>query len=254
MNNIHRFGQNHLLATLPEEDLTRLASQLELIQLQTGQLLCDPSTPSKHVYFPTTSIISLLYQLDDGSLAETAAVGNEGIVGIELFMGGETTLNRAIVQSPGHAYRLEGLLLKKEFHLAGAFQRIMMLYTQALLSETAQTLVCIRHHSLDQQFCRWLLQRFDRLSVKYLVMSQEAIANVLGVRRASISELAISLRNEGLIEYDRGRISLLDRAGMEARTCECYAAIGGEFDRLLQKACDRTVKLKQCRSELSVFA
>lgn len=236
MNTIHRFRQNHLLAALPEEDLTRLASKLELVPLQTGQSLCDPAAPIKHVYFPTTAIISLLYQLDDGSLAETAVVGNEGIVGIALFMGGETTLSRAIVQSPGHAYRLEGQLLKKEFNLAGALQRIMMLYTQALLAETAQTLVCIRHHSLDQQFSRWLLRRFDRLSVKHLVMSQEMIANVLGVRRASISELAIDLRKAGLIEYERGRISLLDRSGMEARTCECYAVIGGEFNRLLQKA------------------
>lgn len=235
MNTTHRFGQNHLLAVLPEEDLTRLTSKLELVQLQTGQSLCDPGTPIRHVYFPTTAIVSLLYQLDDGSLAETAVVGNDGIVGIALFMGGETTLSRAVVQSPGHAYRLEGQLLKAEFNRAGALQRIMMRYTQALLSETAQTLVCIRHHSLDQQFCRWLLRRFDRLSVKHLVMSQEMIANALGVRRASISELAIRLRKAGLIEYERGRISLRDRPGMEARSCECYAAIRKEFDRLLPK-------------------
>ena len=240
MNTTQGFRQNHLLAVLPADDLTQLASKLELVQLQTGQSLCDPATPIKHVYFPTTAIISLLYQLDDGSLAETAVVGNEGIAGIALYMGGETTLSRAIVLSPGHAYRLEGQLLKAEFNRAGALQQIMMRYTQALLSETAQTLACIRHHSLDQQFCRWLLRRFDRLSVKHLVMSQETIANILGVRRASISELAISLRQAGLIEYQRGQISLLDRPGMEARTCECYAVIKGEFDRLLLKA--RTFK------------
>lgn len=236
MNTTHGFRKNHLLASLPTEELTRLNSKLELIHLQTGQTLCDPGTPIGHVYFPTTAIISLLYQLDDGSLAETAVIGNEGIVGIALFMGGETTLNQAVVQSPGHAYRMKGQLLKAEFNRAGALQRTVMRYTQALLWETAQTLVCVRHHSLDQQLCRWLLRRFDRLSVKHLSMSQEAIANVLGVRRASISELAIILRKEGLIEYERGRISLLDRAGMEERTCECYAATRDEFDRLLPLA------------------
>jgi len=235
MNTMHGLLKSRLLAALPTEELERLGSKLELIHLQTGQSLCDPGTPIGHVYFPTTAIISLLYQLDDGSLAETAVVGNEGIVGIALFMGGETTLNQAIVQSPGHAYRMKGQFVKAEFNQAGALQRIMMRYTQALLSETAQTLACVRHHSLDQQLCRWLLRRFDRLSVKHLTMSQEAIANILGVRRASISELAVSLRKEGLIEYDRGRITLLDRAGLEARTCECYAAIRDEFDRLLPR-------------------
>lgn len=236
MNTAQELRKNHVLAALPMEDLTELASKLEPIHLQAGQSLCDPGTPIGHVYFPTTAIISLLYLLDDGSLTETAVIGNDGIAGIALFMGGETTLNQAIVQSPGYAYRMKGQLLKAEFNRAGALQRTVMRYTQALLWETAQTLVCVRHHSLDQQLCRWLLRRFDRLSVKHLVMSQEAIANVLGVRRASISELAISLRQEGLIEYDRGRISLLDRAAMEARTCECYASIREEFDRLLPKA------------------
>lgn len=236
MNTLQEFRKNQVLAALPTEELTGLASKLELIHLQAGQSLCDPGSPIGHVYFPSTAIISLLYQLDDGSLTETAVIGNDGIVGIALFMGGETTLNQAIVQSPGHAYRMKGQLLKAEFNRAGALQRTVMRYTQALLWETAQTLVCVRHHSLDQQLCRWLLRRFDRLSVKHLVMSQEAIANVLGVRRASISELAICLRKEGLIEYDRGRISLLDRATMEARTCECYTSIREEFDRLLPKA------------------
>lgn len=239
MSTARHLCENQLLASLPADEFTRLAPDLELVPMSLGQSIYEPGTQIQHVFFPTTAIVSLHYEMDDGSLAEIAVVGKEGIVGIALFMGGETTLSRAVVQSAGEAYRLKGQLLKREFHRAGPLQRILMRYTQALLTEMAQTLVCIRHHSLDQQFCRWLLRRFDRLSANNLVMSQETIANILGVRRAAISELAVSLRKAGLIKYERGRIALLDRPGLEARACECYATIKGEFDRLLPTAASR---------------
>lgn len=241
MSTARHLCENQLLASLPADEFTRLAPDLELVPMSLGQSIYEPGTQIQHVFFPTTAIVSLHYEMDDGSLAEIAVVGKEGIVGIALFMGGETTLSRAVVQSAGEAYRLKGQLLKREFHRAGPLQRILMRYTQALLTEMAQTLVCIRHHSLDQQFCRWLLRRFDRLSANNLVMSQETIANILGVRRAAISELAVSLRKAGLIKYERGRIALLDRPGLEARACECYATIKGEFDRLLPTAASRAL-------------
>ncbi len=225
--------QNQLLAALPEEERRRLGVSLELVPLDYGQCLYEPGAQILDVFFPTTAIVSLLSDIEDGTTAETAAVGNEGIVGVTLFMGGETTLSRAMVYSPGHGYKLTGRILKGEFHRAGPLQRSLMRYTQALLAEMAQTLVCMRHHTLEQQFCRWLLRRFDRLSPQALVMSQEMIAQVLGVRRAAISEVAIGLRTAGLISYGRGRVNLLDRPGLEARSCACYAAIQGEFARLL---------------------
>lgn len=229
----HLHYQNQLLAALPADERLRLGASLELVPLHYGQSLYEPGTQILDVFFPTTAIVSLLCDMADGTTAETAAVGNEGMVGIALFMGGESTLSRAVAYSPGHGYKLKGRILKGEFHRAGPLQRILMRYTQALLSEMAQTLVCMRHHSLEQQFCRWLLRRFDRLSPQPLAMSQEMIAHILGVRRAAISEVAIALRAAGLISYGRGRLTLVDRPGIEARACACYAAIKGEFARLL---------------------
>lgn len=233
MPTFHLHYQNQLLAALPADERRRLGVNLELVPMHYGQSLYEPGTQILDVFFPTTAIVSLLSDMEDGTTAETAAVGNEGIVGIALFMGGETTLSRAMVYSPGHGYKLTGRILKGEFHRAGALQRSLMRYTQALLAEMAQTLVCMRHHTLEQQLCRWLLRRFDRLAPQALVMSQEMIAHVLGVRRAAISEIAIGLRTAGLISYGRGRVNLLDRPGLEARACACYATIQEEFARLL---------------------
>ena len=235
MHRADDLGKNRLLASLPAEERARLLPHLTLVQLQSGQSLYEPESPIRHVYFPTTAIVSLLCDTEDGASTEIAMVGKEGLVGVALFMGGETTLSRAVVQSPGYAYQLKGQLLKAEFHRAGPMQRLLLRYTQALLTEMAQTLVCNRHHSRDQQFCRWLLLRFNRLPSVHLAMSQERIAVLLGMRRAAISELAGNLRKAGLIKYDRGRITLLDRPGLQARACECVAVISAEFERLLPK-------------------
>ena len=201
-----------------------------------GDVLYESGNELRHVYFPTTAIISLLYVMLDGASAEIAVVGNEGIIGVALFMGGETMPNRAVVQSAGHAYRLKGQLLKQEFNRSGELQHLLLRYTQALLTQMAQTAVCNRHHSLDQQLCRWLLLSLDRLPSNELVMTQELIANMLGVRREGVTEAAGNLQKAGLIVYRRGRISVLDRAGLEARACECYAVVKKEFDRLLPDA------------------
>ena len=198
-----------------------------------GEVVCEPGIPMRHVYFPTTCIVSLLYVMEDGASAEIAVVGNEGIVGISVFMGGETTTSRAVVQSAGHAYRLEGQLLKDAFFRAGPMQLLLLRYTQALLTQMAQTAVCNRHHTVDQQLCRWLLLSLDRLSSNELTMTQELIANMLGVRREGVTEAAGNLQRAGLIHYSRGRISVLDRPGLEARVCECYQVVKKEFDRLL---------------------
>ena len=198
-----------------------------------GDALYESGMQMRHVYFPTTSIVSLLYVMEDGASAEIAVVGNDGIVGISLFMGGESTPSRAVVQSAGHAFRLRGQLVKDEFFRAGPTQRLLLRYTHALLTQMAQTAVCNRHHSLDQQLCRWLLLSLDRLPANELVMTQELIANMLGVRREGVTEAAGNLQKTGLIEYNRGRITVLDRAGLEARACECYAVVKKEFDRLL---------------------
>jgi CRP-like cAMP-binding protein len=230
--------QNHLLAALPEEDRERLFPCLELVPMPLGHVLYESGITMRHVYFPTTSIVSLLYVMEDGASAEIAVVGNEGVVGVSLFMGGETTNNRAVVQSAGHAYRLKGPLLKEEFFRAGPMQRLLLRYTQALLTQMAQTAVCNRHHTLDQQFCRWLLLSLDRLSSNELVMTQELIANMLGVRREGVTEAAGNVQRAGLIEYRRGHISVLDRPGLEARACECYAVVKKEFDRLLPYSID----------------
>lgn len=224
---------NHLLAALPTEDLERLEPSLALVPLPLGEALYEAGSKLRHVYFPTTSIVSLLYVMADGASAEIAVVGNEGLIGVSLFMGGETTPSRAVVQSAGHAYQLTGKILKEEFTRGGAMQHLLLRYTQALLTQMAQTAVCNRHHSLDQQLCRWLLLSLDRLPSNELVMTQELIANMLGVRREGVTEAAGKLQDAGVIQYSRGRITVLDRPALEARTCECYAVVKAESDRLL---------------------
>ena len=233
MHATHDPRQNRLLAALPPDGLLRLSASLELAPLALGAALYESGAEMRHVYFPTDSIVSLLYVMEDGSSAEIAVVGNEGLVGVSLFMGGETTPSRAVVQSAGHAYRLPGRLLKEEFYRAGPMQHLLLRYTQALLTQMAQTAVCNRHHSLDQQLCRWLLLSLDRLSGNKLVMTQELIANMLGVRREGVTEAAGNLQAAGLISYRRGHITVLDRPGLEARTCECYSVVKRESDRLL---------------------
>ena len=225
--------QNHLLNALPPADYDRLAPNLELIPLRLGDVLYESGGHLRYVYFPTTSIISLLYVMEDGASAEIAVVGNEGILGISLFMGGETTPSRAVVQSAGHAYRLKAELLKSEFERFGPTMHLLLRYTQALITQMAQTAVCNRHHSVDQQLCRWLLLSLDRLLSNELSMTQELIANMLGVRREGVTEAAGRLQDAGLIEYRRGRITVLDRTAVEARSCECYQVVKSEFDRLL---------------------
>ncbi len=225
--------QNHLLAALPADEYARILPNLELTEMPLGHALYEPGSQMRHVYFPTTAIVSLLYVMVDGASAEIAIVGNEGIVGVSLFMGGETTTSRAVVQSAGHGYRLTGPLLKDEFFHAGPMQHLLLRYTQALLTQMAQTAVCNRHHSLDQQLCRWLLLSLDRLRANELVMTQELIANMLGVRREGVTEAAGNLQKAGLIKYSRGKITVVDRPALEQRVCECYQVVKKEFDRLL---------------------
>jgi CRP-like cAMP-binding protein len=229
----HTPRQNSLLFCLPDAEYARLEPHLELVDMQLGEVLYESGVQMRYVHFPINAIVSLLYVMEDGASAEIAVVGNEGIVGVSLFMGGETTLSRAIVQSAGHAYRLRGQVLKDEFCRAGPVQHLLLRYTQALLTQMAQTAVCNRHHSLDQQLCRWLLLSFDRLVGSELVMTQELIANMIGVRREGVTEAAGNLQRAGLIEYHRGHIRLLDRVGLEARVCECYDVVKKEFKRLL---------------------
>jgi CRP-like cAMP-binding protein len=233
MPSAHDPRQNHILAALPADEFARIFPNLELVAMPLGDALYESGIQMRHVYFPTTSIVSLLCVMEDGASAEISVVGNEGVVGVSLFMGGETTPSRAIVQSAGHAYRLKGQLLKDEFYRAGPMQRLLLRYTQALLTQMAQTAVCNRHHSLDQQLCRWLLLSLDRLPSTELIMTQELIANMLGVRREGVTEAAGNLQRAGLIEYHRGHIIVLDRPGLEERVCECYAVVKKEFDRLL---------------------
>jgi CRP-like cAMP-binding protein len=225
--------QSHLIAVLPQAETSRLLPYMELVSLPLGRALYEPGDQLNHVYFPTTAIVSLLYELENGSSAEIAVVGNEGIVGIALFMGGDTMPNRAVVQSAGHAYQLPGQLLKQEFSRGGALQHLLLRYTLAMLTQMAQTAVCNRHHSVDQQLCRWLLLSLDRLPTMELVMTQELIANMLGVRREGVTEAAGKLQKAGLIQYGRGRITVLDRPGLEKRVCECYDVVRNEFRRLL---------------------
>jgi CRP-like cAMP-binding protein len=229
----HSPHQNHLLDALPRVDYERLASHLELIPMRLGDVLYEPGIKLRYVYFPTTSIVSLLYVMEDGASAEIAIVGNEGMLGIALFMGGDTTPSRAVVQSAGHGFRLKAELLKDEFGRFGPTMHLLLRYTQALITQMAQTAVCNRHHSVDQQLCRWLLLSLDRLQTNDLSMTQELIANMLGVRREGVTEAAGKLQDAGLIRYARGRISVLDRPRLEARVCECYQVVKTEFDRLL---------------------
>lgn len=228
--------QNHLLAALPDEERQRLFHQLEFVSLPLGQALYEPGGRMRNVCFPIDSIVSLLCVMEDGASTEIAVVGNEGVVGISLFMGGETTPSRAIVQSAGSAYQLKGQSLKDEFDRGGAMQHILLRYTQALLTQMAQTAVCNRHHTLDQQLCRWLLLSLDRLHSNELIMTQELIANMLGVRREGVTEAAGHLQNAGLIRYRRGHIEVVNRPGLEARVCECYMVVRQEYERLLDRS------------------
>jgi CRP-like cAMP-binding protein len=225
--------QNRILAALPAAELARLTPHLERVPLPLGAVIYESGGEQGYVYFPASGIVSLLYVMNDGSAAEIAVVGREGMVGIALFMGGETTPSRAVVQSAGSAYRLEAALIKAEFARGGSLQRVLLLYTQALITQMTQTAVCNRHHVLEQQLCRWLLLSLDRLPSSDLVMTQQLIANMLGVRREGVTEAAGRLQADGLIRYRRGRISVLDRAKLEKRACECYGVVRRECDRLL---------------------
>jgi len=233
MEPTHSPLQNHLLDALPREEYERLLPNLELVEMKLGDSLYESGRTMAHVYFPTTSIVSLIFVMENGSSAEIAVVGNEGILGVSIFMGGESTPSRAVVQSGGWGYRLKAQLLKKEFNSAGILMRLLLRYTQALITQMSQTAVCNRHHSLEQQLCRWLLLSMDRLSGNELRMTQELIANMLGVRREGVTEAAGKLMHAGLIDYSRGRITVLDRPGLENRSCECYKVVKAEFDRLL---------------------
>ena len=225
--------ENYLLAALPDAEWQRWLPQLERVEMPLGQVLYESGGALSHVYFPTTAIVSLLYVMESGASAEIAVVGNEGIVGISLFMGGDSTSSRAVVQSAGVGFRLKAQILKDEFNRAGAVLHLLLRYTQALITQMAQTAVCNRHHSLDQQLCRWLLLSLDRLQGNELVMTQELIANMLGVRREGVTEGALKLQQAGLIRYARGHISVLDRDGLQKRSCECYAVVKKEYERLL---------------------
>src|SRR5688500_10443573 len=224
---------NRLLAALPEESYRALLPHLEHVRLPLGTAVYESGGKQGYVYFPTNSIVSLLYVLENGASAEIAVTGSEGLVGIALFMGGETTPSRAVVQSAGHGYRLRASVLKTEFERGGALQHLLLRFTQALITQMTQTAVCNRHHAVHQQLCRWLLLSLDRLESNELVMTQELIANMLGVRREGVTEAAGKLQDEGLIQYSRGRITVLDRPQLEARVCECYSVVKKEYDRLL---------------------
>ena len=228
-------SENHLLAALPDAEAQRWLPQLERVDMPLGQVLYESGGTLSHVYFPTTAIVSLLYVMENGASAEIAVVGNEGIVGISLFMGGDSTSSRAVVQSAGLGYRLKAQIMKEDFNRAGPVLHLLLRYTQALITQMAQTAVCNRHHSLDQQLCRWLLLSLDRLQGNELVMTQELIANMLGVRREGVTEGALKLQQAGLIRYARGHISVLDRDGLQKRSCECYSVVKKEYDRLLPR-------------------
>jgi CRP-like cAMP-binding protein len=233
MTRISDFKSNLLLASLPSEEWKRWAPLLEPVDMPLGQVLYESGVTLGYVYFPLTAIVSLLYVMENGASAEIAVVGNEGLVGVSLFMGGGSTPSRAVVQSAGLGCRLKAALMKEEFDKAGPVLHLLLRYTQALITQMAQTAVCNRHHSLDQQLCRWLLLSLDRLRGAELVMTQELIGNMLGVRREGVTEGALKLQKAGLIRYSRGHITILDRPGLELRTCECYAVVKREYDRLL---------------------
>jgi len=233
MSSPHNPSQNHILAALPTAEFEPLAAHLELVPLALGEILYEPGGQLQHAYFLTTAIVSLHYVTESGASAETAGVGNEGLVGISLFMGGDTTPSSAVVQTAGHAYRLERRLLKQEFNRGGLLHRVLLRYTQALMTQMNQTAACNRHHSVEQQLCRWLLLTLDRLPSNELVMTQDLVASMLGVRREGITEAAGNLQRAGLIRYRRGHISVLERPGLEAAVCECYAVVKKELVRLL---------------------
>ena len=225
--------QNHLLSALPVSDYKRLSAQLELVHLPQGKVLCEAGAALNYVYFPSTAIISLVYVTEDGGCAETAVIGNEGMLGVSVIMGAESTPSQAIVQNAGSAYRLNKHLLKQEFDRSSSVRHVLLRYTQALITHMAQTAVCNRHHSVDQQLCRWLLLNLDRSPANVLAMTHESIANKLGVRREGITDAAGKLRTAGVINYNRGHITVLDRARLEERSCECYSVVKNEFDRLV---------------------
>lgn len=242
----HTPKQNHLIAALPAEVFERFLPHLELIQMPLGEVLYESGGQLQHVYFPTSAILSLHYVMEDGASAEIAGVGNEGVLGISLFMGGNTTPSRATVQTGGQGYRLKGQLMMEEFNRAGPMMRLMLRYTQALMTQMSQTAVCNRHHSVEQQLCRWLLLTLDRLPSSELTMTQELIAGMLGVRREGITETAGNLQREGLISYRRGHITVLDRARLELHACECYGVVKKEFYRLLK---DNGVAGRQAKAD-----
>ncbi len=233
MASLHNPSQNHLLAALPGPEFERLAPHLELVPMALGDMVYGPGEQLQHAYFPTTAIVSLHYVMESGATAETAGVGNEGMVGVSLFMGGDTTPSSAVVQAAGHAYRLERQRLLQEFHRGGLLQRLLLRYTQALMTQVTQTAACNRHHSVEQRLCRWLLLAVDRSGGRELVMTHELVAGMLGVRREGVTEAAGRLQQAGCISYRRGHISVLDRAALEARACESYAVVRKETSRLL---------------------
>jgi CRP-like cAMP-binding protein len=233
MSLLYSPNQNHLLASLPAAEFARLAPHLERVPMLLGEMLYEPGGQLQHVFFPTTAIVSLLYVLESGASAEIAGVGNEGILGISLFMGGDTTPSSAVVQTAGHGYRLQAKLMLAEFNRGGLMQRLLLRYTQALLTQMCQTAACNRHHSIEQQLCRWLLLTLDRLPSNELVMTQELVASALGVRREGITEAAGNLQRAGFIRYRRGHIAVLKRSGLEGGACECYGVVKKELARLL---------------------
>jgi len=229
----HSPNQNHLLAALPQEEFERVAAYLELVPLPLGEVLYEPGARFQHAHFPTTAIVSLHYVTESGASAEIAGVGREGVVGVSLFMGGDTTPSSAVVQTAGHAYRLDRRVLTQEFNRAELMQRLLLRYTQALITQICQTAVCNRHHTVEQQLCRWLLVTLDRVPSGELVMTQELVASMLGVRREGVTEAAGKLQHAGYIRYRRGHIAVLQRSGLETRACECYAVVKKELGRLL---------------------
>ena len=233
MSTAHDLTSNHLLGALPDAERERWSVQLEPVEMPLGTVLYESGDTLAHVYFPTTAIVSLLYMMENGASAEIAIVGNEGVVGVSIFMGGHSTTSRAVVQSGGHGYRMKATALMSEFNRSAPVLHLLLRYTQALITQMSQTAVCNRHHSLDQQLCRWLLLSMDRLQGNELVMTQDLIANMLGVRREGVTIGARKLQKAGMIRYSRGRIAVLDRAGLEKNTCECYAVVRKEYERLL---------------------
>lgn len=227
--------QNRLLAALPATELEQLLPALDPVALPLGRVVYEAGRAQSYIYFPTTAIVSMLNVMSDGAAAEIAVVGNEGLVGVALFMGGETTPSRAVVRSAGHGYRMKGALLKREFRRGGPLQLLLLRFTQALMTQMSQTVLCTRHHSVDQQLCRWLLLSLDRLSVPEIAATQEMIASILGVRRAGVTRAAGDLQRAGLVRYSRGRIAVLDRTALERRVCECYRVLRTEYDRLLPR-------------------